>query len=502
MFNNVLQNIGSQLEQNVLRSMEGTGYNTVRFLNLKSGEDRLQPNSVNIVLFGTTAERSIMGSPTFSTPTSNNMGIEQKPPLKLSVDILFIFNFSNYEVALAIYSQVLGYFYNNDLMNVPFDGYPNEVQILLSSFNDRDEIELWNSFGISGTPILRYDLKYVMISGKTTELPIIKTVSIDGGVINPEEAGISGLVLNMIYYPIDGILKEITQKTNSFCSIQLTGDEVKDDAEIKRRYTELTDSYVIADAEIVRVQAELRLMVSKERDPAYPKLFMQFNPFFPSIGGLQKTLLKDRTELEKQGVDPSAQNYAALCTLAQSFTQGASSLTQSFLQQLSTTSSYLLITTAINEQIVRFDAIGVSTYGTNEGAARNTRASEQLSLVQLRVKWWELEDALKTLSRIYTEEEASPLLQIDELAYTDFKNLLVECQQQLNLPIDAFSKLNNTYNHGSGDGINSVVRTEYYEAYQNASDAVNFFKTEAIPIRLAESLQRIFETQNSKQNNN
>jgi hypothetical protein len=501
MFNNVLQNIGSQLEQNVLRSMEGTGYNTVRFLNLKSGEDRLQPNAVNIVLFGTTAERSIMGSPTFSTPTSNNMGIEQKPPLKLSVDILFIFNFSNYEVALAIYSQVLGYFYNNDLMNVPFDGYPNEVQILLSSFNDRDEIELWNSFGISGTPILRYDLKYVMISGKTRELPIIRTVSIDGGVINPEDAGISSLVLNMIYYPIDVILKGITEKTNSFCSIQLTGDEVKDNAEIKLRYAEVTNSYVIADTEILRVKAELTLMISKERDPAYPKLYTQFNPFFPSIDGLLKILLKDRQELENQGSDPSTQNYAQLCALAQSFTKDPGSLTQNFLRQLSTTSTYLVITSTIDDQIVRFDVIGASTYGT-DGETNGSRASEQLSLVQLRVKWWELEDALKTLSRIYTEEEANPLLQIDGQAYIEFKNLLLECQIQLNTPIDTFSKLNNTYNHGTGDGITSAVRTAYFEAYQNASTAVNFLKEVAIPIRLEESLQRIFESQNNKQNNN
>ena len=501
MFNNVLQNIGSQLEQNVLRSMEGTGYNTVRFLNLKSGEDRLQPNAVNIVLFGTTAERSIMGSPTFSTPTSNNMGIEQKPPLKLSVDILFIFNFSKYEVALAIYSQVLGYFYNNDLMNVPFDGYPNEVQILLSSFNDRDEIELWNSFGISGTPILRYDLKYVMLSGKTTELPIIKSVSIDGGVINPEDAGISSLVLNMIYYPIDALLKGITEKTNSFCSIQLTGDEAKDNAEIKLRFSKITESYVIADAEIERLKVELSLMMSKERDPAYPKLYAQFNPFFPSIDGLQKTLLSDRNELENQGSDPTIENYQALCTLAQSFTKGSGSLTQVFLTQLSTTSAYLEITSSIDDQIVRFDVIGVSTYGKDD-EGNGSRASEQLSLVQLRVKWWELEDVLKTLSRLYLEEAANPLLQIDEQAYIVFKNLLLECQLQLNTPIDTFSKLNNTYNHGAGDGITSAVRTAYFEAYKTASSAVNFIHEVAIPIRLAESLQRIFESQNSKQNNN
>ena len=501
MFNTVLQSIGSQLEQNVLRSMEGTGFNTVRFLNLKSGEDRLQPNAINIILFGTTAERSIMGSPTFSTPTSNNMGIEQKPPLKLSVDILFIFNFSNYEVALAIYSQVLGYFYNNDLMNVPFDGYPNEVQILLSSFNDRDEIELWNSFGISGTPILRYDLKYVMLSGKTTELPIVRTVSVDGGVMNPEELGISSLVLNMIYYPVDTILKGITEKTGAFCSIQLTGDESKDNAEIKRRFTELTESYVIADAAIERLKVELNLMMSKERDPAYPKLFNQFNPFFPSIDGLQKTLRSDRNELETQGSDPTVANYKMLCALAQSFTQGSGSLTQSFLTQLSITSTYLLISSSIDDQIVRFNVIGVSTYGeqdTNIGSS----ASEQLSLVQLRMKWWELEDALRVLSRIYIEQESNPLLQLNEPAYIQFKNLLIECNMQLNQPIDDFSKLNNIYNHGSGDGINAVVRAAYFDAYLNASRSVNYLNEEAIPIRLAEGLQRIFETQNNKQNNN
>jgi hypothetical protein len=501
MFNTVLQNIGSLLEQNVLRSMEGTGFNTVRFLNLKSGEDRLQPNAINIILFGTTAARDIMGSPTFSTPTSNNMGIEQKPPLKLSVDILFIFNFSNYEIALAIYGQVLGYFYNNDLLNVPFDGYPNDVQILLSSFNDRDEIELWNSFGISGTPILRYDLKYVMLSGKTRELPIVRSVSVNGGVMNPEEAGISSLVLNMIYYPIDVILKGITEKTNAFCSIQLTGDEVKDNAEISHRFDELTQSYLTADAKIKVLKAELSLMMSEERDPAYPKLYAQFNPFFPSIDGLQRILIEDRTELEKQGSDPTTQNYEALCTLAQSFTQGSGSLTQTFLQQLSTTSAYLVITTTIDDQIVRFNVIGESTYGKLDTTVLSN-SSDQLSLVQLRVKWWELEDALKTLSRIYKEEEGNALLQINETAYTNFRNLLLECQTQLNQPIEDFSTLNNTYNHGSGDGINPVVRMAYFDAYKNAFRSVNFLLKEAIPIRLAESLQRIFETQNNKQNNN
>lgn len=488
MFNSILQALGSELEQNVLRSIEGTGYNTVRFLNLNGNDDTLQPNALNIVLFGTKAERDIMGISSFNTPTTDNMGIEQKPPLKLSVDVLFIFNFNNYKIALSIYSQVLGHFYNHDVINIPFEGYPNQVQILLSSFNDRDEIELWNSFGIPGTPILRYDLKYVMISGKATELPFVKTVGVDAGVLTPEDSTISALVINMIYYPVEDFLKEITQYTNTFCSLQLTGDIPADNQTIETSFNELIESYSEVQAQIIKLKEEL--IEAMELDPAYPKLYAQFNPYLPSIDGLLILLETDKNELKTAGANPSVENYTDLCQLAKSFIDPKTGLTISFLKSLELTSMYLLVTDGIDKGIINFDLIGESTYG-GEGSEKS-----ELSITQLRIKWWELEDALKKLSNLYVNAAKNPLFDFPEKPYMDFKVLLETCNEQITDPLEALSILNNNYNQTDGDKITPAVEMEYKKVYDASYQAVNYIESELVPVRLAEGLQRIFEEQN------
>jgi len=484
MFNKILELLGSELEQNVLRSFEGTGFDTVRLLNLKKGEDRLLSNALNVVLFSTKAERDLMGISTYSVPTTGEDGLMQKPPLKLSVDILFIFNYSNYDIALSIYSQVLGYFYNNDLINVPFDGYPNEVQILLSSFNDRDEIELWNAFNMAGTPVLRYELQHLMISGKTEELPYIKKIALSGSTLDPENAGMDPIILNMVYYPIEGYLNGITQKANTFCSYQGTGPE------LDKRYDELIASFDIAYAQTE--QLLIQLGGDSIASPTALDQIDQFYPFYPAIKGIMEEIITDRDEVKDAGKDDPE-----LCTLLKTMTQGEDSLTASLLKRLTKSTEYEGITNSLNEAILKFNVLGESAYGEMPIHSDNPK---DLSMLQLRTKWWKLGNLLHQLHKDYQDTQENPLLDFPAIpAYRNFIDLLKECEDQLVKPIAEFTLLNERYNSQEGEPITNRALRQYKEAYEESWRAVNLLNTQVISLLLIESMERILEEQNSKQ---
>lgn len=484
MFNNILKTIGSELEQNVLRSLEGTGFDTVRFLNLKNGEDLLTPNALNIAVFSTKAEREIMGISSYTVPTTGKDGLMQKPPLKLSVDILLIFNYNNYEIALSIYHQVLAYFYNKDLINIPFDGYPNEVQILLSSFNDRDEIELWNAFNMPGTPVLRYDLKYLMISGDTTQLPYIKKISLAEGILDPKNSGIDPIIINMVYYPMEDILNAITQKTNSYCSIDRTNNSEKTELEITVRYDELIESYTIAHAKTEELLMELG---KNESNPTEISI-NPFYPFYPTLEGMMTELMRDQAVLKEAGKDDPN-----LCEIAKDFTVGNDSLTVSLLSRLIETSTYLEIKKGLNEGIRAFNVVGESTYGIVDGASTViVENPKDLSRLQFKVKWWELENLLRQLQLAYQEADGNTLFE----PYGEFRQLLQACADLLDDPIIEFSELNEEYNSKHSKPITPEVKTRYREAYINARSSVNYLHDTLIPIELAVGMQQIFKEQN------
>lgn len=484
MFNNILKTIGSELEQNVLRSLEGTGFDTVRFLNLKSGEDLLIPNALNVAIFSTKAERDIMGTSNYTVPTTGKDGLMQKPPLKLSVDVLFIFNYNNYEIALSIYHQVLAYFYNKDLINIPFDGYPNEVQILLSSFNDRDEIELWNAFNMPGTPVLRYDLKYLMISGDATQLPFIKKIGLDGGVMDPKNSGVDPMVINLLYYPMEGILNAITQKTNSFCSIDRTDNSAKTQGEIDKRFVELIESYTIAQGETEKLLDEL----GGNEDNPIVIIANPFYHFYPTLIGMINEMIRDQAVLETAGKDDPD-----LCVLAKDFTVGNKSLTKSLLSRIVETSTYLEITTVLNDGIVKFNIVGESTYGVVDiDSVAIVQNPKDLSRLQFKVKWWELENLLRQLQLAYQEAQDNSLLE----PYGEFRKLLERCANALNDPIAQFTMLNEQYNSKNSKPITPEAKILYREAYVKAQSSVNYLKGVLIPIELTVGMQQIFKEQN------
>lgn len=488
MFNKTLELIGSELEQNVLRSFEGTGFNTVRLLNLKKGEDRLLSNALNVVLFSTKAERDLMGISHFTAPPTGKDGLMQKPPLKLSVDILFIFNYSNYEIALSIYSQVLGYFYNNDLINIPFDGHRNEVQILLSSFNDRDEIELWNTFNIAGVPVLRYELQHILISGKSFELPFIKNIALSENTMDAKDAGMDPIILNMVYYPIEGYLNGITQKANAFCSLQGKG------AELDKRFAELIASFDIAHQQIEQLLDKLGGGDTTPLSDKVKKLseVNQFYPFYPAMEGMMAEVINDRDEVQTVGKDDPA-----LCELLNKMTQGKESLSASLLKRLIKTTKYQDITTSLNEAILTFNALGETTYGEGQTISDNPK---DLSILQFRAKWWKLENLLHELQKDYKETQENPLLDHSNIpAYKDFTDLLKTFGTKLNGPIAEFTKLNKKYNSNESEPITNEALRKYKEAYSDSWLEVNIYQMKNIPVLLVESMQKILEEQNSKQ---
>jgi len=490
MLNTILQKIKSNLEDIALQAEGNENKFTVRFVDPNNGEETLYPNAINIALFGSIAEKDIMGNATFSVPTSGNLGIAQKAPLKLSIDILLLFNFTNYATAIDCYGQVLGYFYNNDIMNVPFDGYDTRVEVLLSSFNDRNEIEIWNSFNTPGIPMLRYYFRYVLISGRVEQLPVVRNVSLDADIVDAAASEIDAMILNFIYYPIEDIVQGIVQKTLAFCSINLVEDE--SDEIIETRYNELIDSYSITVQEINDFKKGLKASFSTD-----PTMKKEFSPFIPAISGLQLLLKKYAKELVFLGKD-TIMNYTKICVLAKSNIEGENrGLSLLLLQQLTTATEYLEITTNINTQILSFVTVGDSVYIPLGTYPYNVfKESQQLSLLQLQKKWWDLEDLLKQTKACYAVEKESSLLDDRGVVYTNFIALLKNCGLQINEPINKFTKLNEKYNNRNTE-ITAEIKEAYLKAYTDAYQAINYIDSESIVMNLTKSLQYILIKQST-----
>jgi len=484
MLNTILHTIKANIEQYALASADNEDEFVVRFVDPNSSEDTLYPDAINIALFGSIPEKEIRGSASFNVPTSGNLGIAQKAPLKLTIDLLLLFNFNKYDTAIECYEQVLGYFYNHDVLNIPFDGYETRVEVLLSGFTDRNEIEIWNSFNTPGIPMLRYFFRYVLISGKVAQLPVIQEVSATVDTMDAEAAGIDPMVLSYLYEPIVDMVQAIVQATVTFCSVDRLSDSA--DALLSTCFTELMDSYAETLSNVQEYKQQLKGGFKKD-----PTMRKEFEPFVPAISGLQLLVKKYAKKLEFLGADLTT-NYAKICVMATRNIRGRNSgISGLFLQQLSTNTAYVEITTNIEAQISEFMLVGDSTYiPVGSMPYDSFKNNEQLSQLQLQKKWWDLEDLLKKTSACYADEEANSLVDQQGAVYENFCTLLKSCAAQLDSPIETFTALNQQYNNRTTE-ITSEIQEQYKDAYTNAYEAINYIDKQTITSSLAKSLQLI-----------
>ncbi|XOV66356.1 MAG: hypothetical protein ACFHU9_12080 [Fluviicola sp.] len=488
MLNTILNSYLDILREEIIRTVVSDSNEIdVKFVKPYAKGSELYMNALNIALFSTIAEKDLLGKYNFGTPTTGNNALNEKPPLRMTLDTLLIFNFRKYETALDCYGQVLGYFYNNDCFTVKSDGYDNEVQVLLSSFSDLNEIEIWNSFNTPGIMMLRYELKYAIIKGKFEQLPVVRKFSTTAG--QPAAADISTLIMNMVYLPVAEILNQnILTATNNYCSINLKEEDA--DQLITDRYNALLDSYTQSEEAILAFTVQLQESID---DGSLD--YDTFNPFIPSLDGLLELIPVYRSNLE--AFTPDMQNYKETCTLAKEQIDAPTGLNSTFLGKLSETTAYLQITDAISSGIEAFDVVGGSAYEVS-GEYPDLDFTEQpdLSVLQIRQKWWEIEDKLGELIKIYSNELDNPLLDEEGAAYDNFVAILEVCQEQLIEPYEAFSDLNQEYNVGNVTTISETVRLMYLEAYEQSYYAVNYTENQEVTEVLAAALQDILIEQN------
>jgi hypothetical protein len=286
----------------------------------------------------------------------------------------------------------------------------------------------------------------------------------------------------MVYYPIAGYLNGITAKANAFCSLQ-GGNE----AELDKRYAELIASFNLAH------QQTEALLIKLGGGPIVSSTVVdeinQFYQFYPAINGILNEIIIDRDQVEAAG-----KNDPALCGILKGITKGEDSLTASLLKRLVRSTDYEQIVNALNASIAKFNVLGESSYGEPPITSDNPN---DLSILQLQTKWWELENLLRQLQQDYQETQQNSLLDFPTvLAYQQFIELLKLCADQLIMPIAKFTELNKEYNSAESQPITNVALRKYREAYQESWSAANLLDRKLIPLLLRESMQNILEEQN------
>lgn len=478
-----------QVIQDLVASTVSEGANTIDVKFVKPSSPRgehLHANAINVAVFGSTAEKDLLGTYTFGTPTTGNNAVNQKPPLRVTLDTLLIFNLRRYETAIDCYGQVIGYFYNNDILTVLSDGYPNEVQVLLSSFDDRNEIEIWSSFNTPGILMLRYELKYALVTGKFEELPVIRGYSANAAP--PTTPLVDALILNMIYVPVVEYMNQyILTATNTFCSVSLKDPDA--DALISVRYDALLVSYEETGEKIREFRESLRTSIQNgELDRSV------YGPFMPSLDGILDLTKRYRTNLE-QMAPADRERYEEICAVAKAQIEGAVGLPSVFMDKLVETSVYLQISATIDAGIDSFNEVGESTYEQVGSGGESFRQRPELSTLQVRQKWWELESDMSDLLSAYSEEIDSPLLDREGEVYRKFRQLLESCRARIIEPYEAFNALNAQYNK-DGVEISDTVKAVYEQAYANCYQAINYKDNQEVSVLLAAGLQSIFIQQN------
>jgi hypothetical protein len=468
----------------------------VQYVKLENGQgDSLYPDAINIALFGSNPERDLTGTYRYTTPTKGNEAMNEKPPLRVSVDVLLLFNFSDYLTALRSYDLVFAYFYNNDLLKVSSGDQTHSIQVLMSQFNDLNEIEIWSSFNSPGIPMLRYELKFAIIPGKFEELPMIKEISTSEGILH--KSVIPPMVSDLFYTPIYTVLNTtVIQKTSAFCSIpvpktqkeidQLSKEEKRKLQEtIDLRYATLLNSYSIAQQEIALYKTDLERrmnegILNKE----------EYEPYIPSITGLE--IKTEEYSIELSPLSPTIETYYETCEETKEKVEGITGLPADYTKRLSLTSAYVNTTDALDQDILDFNAVGGQGYiPRGQEPYGSFKQVDDLSTMQWRKYWWEIENKMTLLINDYESTKSNDLFNQQGASFEVFTDLIDICLDQLVVPYEQFKSLNIRFNRENPKESQEEIQAKFHKAYSMCYPAVNYINTKNISVVLAQALQNI-----------
>lgn len=201
----------------------------------------LQKNKINLMLFSSSQNDNLTGGIPYIQSVTKIKSREvtlKKPPLSLSLNMLLIFNLSEYDDSISYYQKIIAYLYTNSILTIQEGGQDKRIDILLSNFNTREELEIWNNFKVSGIPLLRYELNYAQVNATTTlknSHPIIRRAKsvIDPGDENipPDESGYSSgsgtevTIVNTLYMTTKELIELINIQIDRFISFDGSNEE-------------------------------------------------------------------------------------------------------------------------------------------------------------------------------------------------------------------------------------------------------------------------------------
>ncbi|KAF7785714.1 hypothetical protein PRUB_a0079 [Pseudoalteromonas rubra] len=161
----------------------------IEFIDPGQSPHVLHKNKVNLVLFSSQQESAFNGgNPLGYTITPEAKARPQKAPLHLSLNMLLIFNQKDYSEGLKFYEIILRHLYSNSILLHTKTGDKSaqqsdwQVDVVLSHFSAREELEIWNNFNVSGLPLLRYELNWVRVSALAKkDVPLLVKTKIEEG---------------------------------------------------------------------------------------------------------------------------------------------------------------------------------------------------------------------------------------------------------------------------------------------------------------------------------
>mgnify|MGYP001799407012 CR=1 FL=1 len=414
MIKDVLTAFKEKIEKNV-RQADNKKVN-VAFVKLD--QKPISSNTINLLLFTGNEKRNLPVYHDRIAPLPEEKAIVQKPNLRLSLDVLMIFNFSQYTNAIDCYDQVLGLFYVDDQLLVNFDGQQVSVEVVISSFNDRNEIEIRNSFQIPGAPLLRYDLNYALIQGSAKKFPAIQKWDVNG---TPSDDKLPLEVIENLLQPIQNGLSDINSREGNF--LGLTPETVQHrQHQVTVRYKELRVSYESA-------REQLRQILMKDK----------FTWYHAAVNVFSDRLLQNQNLLEA-----TTGGFEILKATVEHTKDERMSFSSAFENHLMTTVAFKSIQQLLIEKVVAFNGVCKSLYDFDE-QSMEIKGEKKLSFEQEKIWWWQMAHTLLQLVKTYDEVMEQKLFHHQQVPSTGLIVFLKSLRDQLTGPIEQIKTLNLRY---------------------------------------------------------
>jgi hypothetical protein len=323
----------------------------------------------------------------------------------------------------------------------------------------------------------------------------VKETSLRSAVPNADTAVMSAATINFVLGPAQDAILGIQQGLTVFGTIELQGASEERHGMLLLGFDEMMDAYEIGISALVSIRAmkEARTFNFALNDLIGDKPIDDL-PIISLIAN-QVAMQAAWDELNPEPTDPTSKidaDYAALKTLASEEIEINDALEKVFVDNVTTASIYQHISINIMEEVEIFNVLGDSTYMPNNSIDPGIGVRPDLTTLQVKKKWWEIEDQGKILEESYDKQQEEYLKEQEE-PYETYRQALQGFQRELAQPLVAMSVLNEKYNKNPSDTshIDSTIENKYAGNYSDASTAVNYTDNsgETIEEGLAAALQ-------------